>query len=309
MLGGYVTGDGSVAIGCHFDGYNSGAGGAGAFAVMGGSAVGNGSIAIGGRRIGGDFFHAEAFGVDALAFGGGRAYGESSLGALRGEAYGAYAIAIGDSVEASGNNSTALGNYVSTNNTIGSFAFGDYSTTTYTTNTADNQMLMRFAGGYKLYTDADATVGAEMAPGGNSWSTISDRRKKENFADIDGEAFLKKIAGFRLTSWNYKGQNPATHRHYGPMAQDFYAAFGRDGYGTIGNDTTINQADMEGVTFTAVQALEKRTQEIAVLKAEIEKLKNENRDLKASVTDLSATLKTEVEQLMSEIQAGKVSRK
>jgi uncharacterized small protein (DUF1192 family) len=93
------------------------------------------------------------------------------------------------------------------------------------------------------------------------------------------------------------------------MAQDFYAAFGRDGYGTIGNDTTINQADMEGVTFTAVQALEKRTQEIAVLKAEIEKLKNENRDLKASVTDLSATLKTEVEQLRAEIQAGKVSRK
>jgi hypothetical protein len=116
-------------------------------------------------------------------------------------------------------------------------------------------------------------VGASLAPGANSWSTISDVRKKENFVPVNGEDFLKKISGFNLTSWNYKGQDARAYRHYGPMAQDFYAAFGRDSYGTVGNDTTISQADMEGVSFVAIQALEKRTQEIEKLKAEIALLK------------------------------------
>lgn len=52
------------------------------------------------------------------------------------------------------------------------------------------------------------------------------------------------------------------------MAQDFYAAFGKDEYGTIGNDTTINSADFAGVSFIAIQALEKRTQKIEHLEKE-----------------------------------------
>ena len=136
---------------------------------------------------------------------------------------------------------------------------------------------MRFAGGYKLYSDAYAYVGSQLAPGDNSWSTISDVRKKENFVPVNGEEFLNKIAKFSLTSWNYKGQNPKEYRHYGPMAQDFYAAFGKDSYGTVGNDTTISQADMEGVSFVAIQALEKRTRD---QQQQIEALLNEVRELK-----------------------------
>jgi hypothetical protein len=147
---------------------------------------------------------------------------------------------------------------------------------------------MRFSGGYKLYTDAEATVGTQLAPGGNSWATISDRRKKENFSPVDGEAFLKKIARMELTSWNYKGQDPKLYRHYGPMAQDFYAAFGNDGVGTIGNDTTINQADMEGVSLVAIQALVKRTEELKKeneqLKQQLSQYQAENGSLKAEIT-------------------------
>jgi len=39
------------------------------------------------------------------------------------------------------------------------------------------------------------------------------------------------------------------------MARDFYNAFGQGRYGMIGNDKTINQTDMMGVTFIAVQGL------------------------------------------------------
>ncbi len=188
------------------------------------------------------------------------------------------AIAMGNNVTASGVSSVAIGSYVSTNSKAGSMILGDSSTTTATTSSTTNQMTMRFANGYKLYTNAAASVGAQIAAGGNSWSTISDRRKKENFATVDGNELLGKIAKMPLSSWNYIGQDPKTFRHYGPMAQDFYAAFGHDKYGTSGNDTTINQADMEGVSFIAIQALEKRTEELTKensdLKAELEQLKN-----------------------------------
>src|SRR5262249_8158603 len=68
----------------------------------------------------------------------------------------------------------------------------------------------------------------------------SDKTKKENFQPVDGEEVLGKIRGFELTSWNFIGHDPKEFRHYGPMAQDFFAAFGHDGVGQIGSETTIN---------------------------------------------------------------------
>ena len=60
------------------------------------------------------------------------------------------------------------------------------------------------------------------------------------------------------------------------MAQDFFAAFGKDGIGTIGTPTTINSGDMAGILMIAVQAQEKRTAELqrknAELKARLEAL-------------------------------------
>src|SRR5262249_49421794 len=53
----------------------------------------------------------------------------------------------------------------------------------------------------------------------------SDKTQKENFQPVDGEEVLEKIRGFELTSWNFIGHDPKEFRHYGPMAQDFYAAF------------------------------------------------------------------------------------
>jgi hypothetical protein len=112
-----------------------------------------------------------------------------------------------------------------------------------------------------------------------------------------------------LTSWNYKGQDPKTYRHYGPMAQDFYAAFGNDGVGSVGNDTTINQADMAGVTFAAVQALVSRDElqqkEIDLLKRQNEELMKQNEALKAIVKkheEENNTLKAEVNNINANLQ-------
>jgi hypothetical protein len=104
-------------------------------------------------------------------------------------------------------------------------------------------------------------------------------RQKENFQPVDGEEVLENIRGLELSSWNFIGHDPKKFRHYGPMAQDFFAAFGHDGLGQIGSETTINSGDMAGILMIAVQALEKRTAElkqkearIAVLESRLEAL-------------------------------------
>ena len=66
---------------------------------------------------------------------------------------------------------------------------------------------------------------------------------------------LRKIRQFNLTSWNYIGQDAKALRHYGPMAQDFYEAFGHDAIGMVGTPTAINSGDMAGIMMIAIKTL------------------------------------------------------
>jgi len=206
-------------------------------------------------------------------------------------ASGNYSTAAGFNTNAGGAYSTTMGSYVSTTRS-GSFMLGDYSTTSTLSNTiANNRFLARFDNGYFLYTSANLSTGVGISNGGSSWASISDSTKKENFKMVDGEDFLNKISEFKLTSWNYIGQNPAQFRHYGPMAQDFYVAFGYDGIGTIGNDTTIASADFDGVNLIAIQALEKRTSD----------LQKENKQLKEELAYLKSKME-KFESLFSKVE-------
>jgi len=114
-----------------------------------------------------------------------------------------------------------------------------------------------------------------------AFTASSDKTKKENFEPVDGEAVLGKIRGFELSSWNFIGHDPEQFRHYGPMAQDFYAAFGHDGVGQIGSETTINSGDIAGILMIAVQALEKRTAELKQKEAQIAVLASKVEGLEA----------------------------
>ncbi len=71
-------------------------------------------------------------------------------------ASGNHSTAMGLLTTASGSYSTAMGSYVSTNGHTGAFIIGDNSTTTVTNSTTDNQMMMRFVGGYSLLTGGDS---------------------------------------------------------------------------------------------------------------------------------------------------------
>ncbi|GAB4017073.1 tail fiber domain-containing protein [Spirosoma koreense] len=246
-------------------------------------------------------FGSTASGYMATALGSSSASGTSSVAiGSNNSATGGYSTAMGYTVNASGDNSMAFGTYVSTGGYTGSFILGDYvpNASTLYTNSAFAQLMMRFSGGYMLYTTApsnqNSAIGVKLAAGGNAWTTISDSTRKEHFRKANGALFLRKIAGMRLGSWNYKGQDARLYRHYGPMAQDFFAAFGHDQLGTIGEDKSINQADFDGVNLIAIQALIK---EVEKLEAENNILRGENTALKQD----TASLKSDMEQVKKQL--------
>ncbi len=216
-------------------------------------------------------------------------WGATAIGVLA-EARGGNSLALGYRVKATGHRSSALGTHVSTNNQEGSFIIGDglfSMVNNLVNNTAPDQMKMKFNGGYEFYTSNSLEIGMSLPSGGNSWSVISDSTRKENFRSADGASFLRKISQMRLGSWNYKGQNSKQHRHYGPMAQDFYAAFGKDELGTIGEEKSINQADFDGVNLIAIKAL---IEKVEKLEAENSKLRGENADLHKETASLKSDI-------------------
>lgn len=89
---------------------------------------------------------------------------------------------------------------------------------------------------------------------------------------------LQKLAALPIQSWSYRSQASSV-RHLGPMAQDFYAAFG------LGeSDTTITTTDIGGVNMLAIQALEKRTRDLQ------EQLNAKDREIETLRRELDAVL-------------------
>jgi hypothetical protein len=180
-------------------------------------------------------------------------------------ASGATATAMGYSTTASGEKSTAMGSYVSTDGKTGSFIIGDASTTSVWTSPLANQMKMRFAGGYQLYTNSTATTGVYMNGNTSGWVNFSDRNRKENFTEVDGEELLAKVRALPVTAWNYKDSDPSV-RYIGPMAQDFWQAFHLGGSDSLG----INSIVIDGVNLAAIKALEARTRQLRATTAQLQ---------------------------------------
>ena len=118
-----------------------------------------------------------------------------------------------------------------------------------------------------LMRDSNVTV----IEGQVAFTFTSDANQKENFLAVDGEQTRERISEMPLGSWNYKGHDPQQFRHYGPTAQEFFAAFGDDGFGTIGTETTINSGDMAGIMMVAIQELAKQNAALQQRIADLEK--------------------------------------
>ncbi len=97
--------------------------------------------------------------------------------------------------------------------------------------------------------------------------SASDRNLKQDFSEVNSRAVLEKVARLPIQTWAYKN-DPGT-KHLGPMAQDFYAAFG------VGpDDKHITTVDESGVALAAIQGLNQKVeQQLEQKQTEITELK------------------------------------
>jgi len=196
---------------------------------------------------------------------------------------GAYSVVPGgQDNRAEGDFSFAAGQQAQANSP-GCFVWADASKTDLPCNTP-NRFMVRATGGVYFFTSVDQNSGAALPPGSGSWATWSDRQAKANFAPVDSQDILTRLANLPIQTWNYKTQEPAI-RHIGPTAQDFQAAFG------LGEDERhISTVDADGVALAAIQGLYQLSREQA---GQIETLQRQNADLEARLTMLEELLKNQ----------------
>jgi hypothetical protein len=212
-----------------------------------------------------------------------------------------------DSTVAGGAENTAAGDWSfaagrkANANHQGAFVWADSQNFSFSS-TAVDEFSVRSTGGARFVSAVDGsgnpTAGVYLAPGANSWSAISDRELKENFTPVDGRLILERLSLIPITEWNMKSQDPSI-RHIGPMAQDFYAAFG------LGeSERYINSSDADGIALVSIQALYQmsleKEEQIARLSRELEELRASNAALQeemGALLERLAELQRQVEAL------------
>ena len=165
----------------------------------------------------------------------------------------------------------------------------------------DNTFNVRATGGVWFLTGVDASgnpvngQGVEVLAHNGAWTTYSDRNGKDRIEPVDPRAVLEKLLAVPVATWKWKGEDER-FRHMGPMAQDFYAAFGLGA-----DDRHIVTVDEEGVALAAIQGLHQVMQEkdvqiqaqqrrIAELEArmnQVETLRGELDEMKRAVSQLT----------------------
>ncbi len=154
----------------------------------------------------------------------------------------------------------------------GSFVFADASTFANFASTAAHSFRVRATGGVQFVTGVNGSGSPTWScttSAGSGWTCSSDRALKQDLVPLDGEAVLDRLAAMPVYAWHPKGAN-AHVRHFGPMAQDFHAAFG------LGDDDTmIGMQDADGVALAAIQGLDRRLRaEVAALRERTHRLED-----------------------------------
>jgi hypothetical protein len=278
---GYAATVGGGALNAAGDGYGTVGGGAintasGDYATVGG---GTGNTASDDYATVGGGADNAASGIYAAVGGGtgNTASGDyfATVGGGTGNTASGYAATVpgGEFNTAHGIHSFAAGWRAKANNE-GCFVWAD-STNSNVTCSSNNRTIFRSSGGFYVYSSGDLSKGVYLAPGSESWAQVSasDRNLKENFAPVDGQQVLARLADVPINTWNYMAGAGA--RHMSPVAQDFYAAFqlGED-------DKHLSALDTNGVALAAIQGLHEQNQALAA----------ENSELRARVDDLETRL-------------------
>jgi hypothetical protein len=196
--------------------------------------------------------------------------GNSVSGAYSTIAGGADNICSGDGTFVCGNNANAVSD--------SSFVFNDgrYDGTIGQVGQPRRFIAIASNGTY-FYSNQSATLGAALPANATAWTPICDSTKKVHYGRVNTKDVLQKVAQLPIETWSYK-DDPNHIRHMGPMAQDFYSLF------NLGeSDTTISTLDPDGIALAAIQELNKKIEEMQVLK-------EQNADLEDRVARLELLL-------------------
>jgi len=176
----------------------------------------------------------------------------------------------------------------------GAFLYAD-STDNHFDSKAANEFAVRATGGVRFVTGINLlgipTAGVRLEAGSSSWSYMSTRNMKTNLSFVEGKQVLQKLFNVPILAWNYRDQTPSI-QHMGPLAEDFFAAFG------LGEDEKfINAVDVDGVALVAIQGLYQLVREqedqIMAQRRRILLLENE----KATQQEQIATLEARVSKI------------
>ena len=104
----------------------------------------------------------------------------------------------------------------------------------------------------QLFNTGNATFRGSVDA--TAFNTTSTRTLKDNFTDVDVHSILDTVAALPITRWNFKSEGEEV-AHVGPMAEDFYQAFGLGA-----DDKHIATVDSDGIALAAIQALHQKQQ-------------------------------------------------
>ena len=236
----------------------------------------NYSVVSGGRQnIAGNTFGDEEDAPYASVGGG---YANQAGGAYSTVPGGFYNQALGDY-------SFAIGNQAEINvEHPGVFLFSDSSDSAFVS-ANPNEFAARATGGVRFVTAIDETgtplTGVRLTQGSGTWETLSDRNVKSSIKPVNERQILDTLMSVPISTWHYISQSETT-QHIGPMAQDFYAAFG------LGKDAQyIASVDADGVAIASIQGLYKMVENQEVL---IKELQEKNSQQQKQLDSLEARI-------------------
>jgi Chaperone of endosialidase len=270
------------------------------------SAVGAGqsNTASGGESVvTGGFSNTASGSVSVVAGGQGNTatgFGSAVAGGVGNTASGGESVVTGGAGNTAGGDFSFAAGTQAKATQNGSFVWGD-ETFSDLTSPAVNTFTVRASGGIWLGTTSspaitaghfiDTSTGAYLSSAG-AWTNSSDRAKKHDFRRLSTKRVLAKVARMPITSWSYRAEKPSV-RHIGPMAQDFYKAFG------LGLDNKhITTIDEGGVALAAIQGLYRDNRD---LHRQNDQVHRENLKLKGTNAGLSRRL-DRLEQSMARLE-------
>lgn len=134
----------------------------------------------------------------------------------------------------------------------------------------------------------DLNVLNNITAGGNieaiEFTALSSRTSKEGVEPVEPMAILSLVRALGIHTWSYI-HDPQSTPHLGPMAEDFFAAFG------LGStERRLSLADVTGVLLAAVQGLgewlDAQGEAISMLEADNMRLADQNASLERRIARL-----------------------